>query len=245
MKRMEESKNGMRSRKTGIGIITIFIFIFIGVTDMNAAGFLGIGDTASWKEDVLLHDGSKIIVERWQKREGRYEPGQKPSVSEHSITFTLPGSKKVVTWKDEYSKEIGRANFILLALHILNDVPYIIAEPHLCLSYNKWGRPNPPYVFFKFTGKEWKRIPLAELPVDFKKINLVVNTLWHEKELVNQGLVSVETIKRMNSSLTQDEYKTIVRTPLMPGSPGISYPVLIRIKDGWESPDGGKSPLRK
>ena len=33
-------------------------------TSMNAnAGFLGFGGT-SWKEEVLLHDGSKIIVNR-------------------------------------------------------------------------------------------------------------------------------------------------------------------------------------
>jgi hypothetical protein len=194
---------------------------------------LGIGNTASWKEEVLLHDGSKIIVKRWQKREGSHEPGQKPSVSEHSITFTLPGTKKVITWRDEYSKDIGRANFVLLALHILNGVPYIVAEPHLCLSYNKWGRPNPPYVVFKYENREWKRVALAELPLEFKNINLIIFPWDCEEKLVKQGIVSAEMVKQLNSELTQEEYKTIARTPMQ----GVGCMDLVPDGNGgWLSP---------
>lgn len=211
---MRKKENGELVNKVRIGIITILIFIFIGVTNMNAAGLLGVGDTASWKEEVLLHDGSKIIAERWQKHGGGSEPGQKPDISDQSITFTMPGTKKVIKWEDEYSKEIDRANFILLALHIFNDTPYIITTPRLCLSYNKWGRPNPPYVIFKYENKEWKRIELSELPAKFKNINLVITTIGDEKKLVSQGMVSAEMVKRLNSELTQQEYKEIARIPL-------------------------------
>lgn len=177
MRKMEERKNGLWSKKAGIGIITILIFIFIGVTNMNAAGFLGFGDGVSWKEEVLLHDGSKVIVERWQKHGGNRELGQEPGISDQSITFTVPGTNKTITWKDEASAELGgRSNFYLVALHILNNIPYIITTPRLCLSYNKWGRPNPPYVIFQYEDKKWKRIELAELPMEFKNINVVVET---------------------------------------------------------------------
>lgn len=122
------------------------VLLMVGVSmDANAELF-GFGST-SWKEEVLLHDGSKIVVERSQSRGGRHEIGQSSSVKEHEITFTLPGTNKSVTWKDEYSEDIGHSNFDLLALHILNGTPYIAAAPFGCLSYNKWGRPNPPYVF--------------------------------------------------------------------------------------------------
>ncbi|MBN1364871.1 MAG: hypothetical protein JW976_08715 [Syntrophaceae bacterium] len=215
MREMEESKNGLWSRRTGIGIITILIFIFIGGTNISTAGFLGIGDTTSWKEEVLLHDGSKIVVERWQKHGGRSEPGQKPGISDQSITFTIPGINKTVKWADEASAELGgRANFELFALHILKTTPYIITSPYLCLSYNKWERPNPPYVVFKYENKEWKRIEMTELPMEFKNINLVINSNSHEKELVSQHLVTTEMIEQFNSSLTQEECKTIVRTPI-------------------------------
>ena len=161
-----------------------------------------------------MHDGSKIIAERWQRHGGGSEIGSKPDISDQSITFTIPGTNETLKWEDEYSKEIDRSNFILLALHILNKTPYIITSPRLCLSYNKWGRPNPPYVIFKYENKEWKRIEIAELPMEFKNINLVINTQSHEEKLVGQGTASAEMVKKLNSSLTQEEYKEIARTPL-------------------------------
>lgn len=208
---MRDKSNLMN--KTGI-IIAILGFIFMNVSGC-AAGFLGIGSTASWKEEVLLHDGSKIIVERWQKHGGRSEPGQEPGVSDQSISFTIPGINKTVKWEDEASHELGGcANFKLLALHIMNNTPYIIAKPNLCLSYNKWRRPNPPYVILKYEDREWKRIEIKNLPVEFKNINLAIDTLNDEEKLVSQGLVSAEMVKKLNRELSQQEYKEIARTPL-------------------------------
>ncbi|MEQ6343029.1 MAG: hypothetical protein M3A44_15620 [Gammaproteobacteria bacterium] len=176
--------------------------------------------TFSWKEEVLLHDGGKIIVERSQIREGRHEIGQGPPINERSITFTSPGTNTAITWKDEFSADIGHANFTLLALHILNSVPYIVTTPDLCLAYNKWGRPNPPYVIFKYDGKAWQRIQLPEFPAVFKNINLVIDT-YEENEIKERGRksgsVSSESVKEINSSLTQPEYKTILREPLKGG----------------------------
>lgn len=226
----------------------IFIFILIlnlGVATVTACGFMGFGDTAKWKEEVLLHDGRKIVVERWQKHGGRHEPGQEPDIKEHSITFTLPGTKQFIRWKDEYSEEIGRSNFKLVALHILNATPYIITTPRLCISYNKWGRPNPPYVIFKYERNAWKRIGLPELPIEFKNINLVITTSGDEEELVKLGLASAEKVKELNSSLTQAEYKTIVRTQLNPGALGVSCPDWGSSR--WTSPKAPSqnSPKRK
>lgn len=59
--------------KTGISMIALLVFIAMVVTSINACGYFGLFGEASWKEEVLLHDGSKIIVKRWQKREGRHE----------------------------------------------------------------------------------------------------------------------------------------------------------------------------
>jgi len=168
---------------------------------------------ASWKEEVLLHDGKKIMVKRSQTRGGRGEVGQSP-IKQHSITFTLPESGKTITWEDKFSKDVGHSNFDLLALHILNDTPYIVVTTYGCLAYNKWGRPNPPYVFFKFDGNEWKRISLSEFPREFVEINTVINASAHEKKLVSQDIVSAEMVKKLNSSLKQPESKAIARTPL-------------------------------
>jgi hypothetical protein len=223
-------------------VLILFISIMtLGVTSMEALGFLGIGNTAKWKEEVLLHDGRKIVVERWQKHGGRGEIGQSP-IKEHTLTFTLPGTKRVITWKDEYSDDVGHSNFDLVALHIMHSTPYIITTAYGCLAYNKWGRPNPPYIIFKYEGTTWRRLQLKDLPSEFNNVNLVINTSAHEEELASKKLVSAEKVKALNSSLTQEEYKRIIRTSINPRLLQQGCPVLERRKDGWYSPGGAKAP---
>jgi hypothetical protein len=184
-------------------IVKLGLILMMGVS-MSAC-------SDSWKEEVLLHDGQKIIVKRSQSFGGSRELGQSAPIKEQEISFTAPHGDKVITFKSEFSEDVGRANFTLLALHILNGTPYLIAEPNLCLSYNKWGRPNPPYVIFKHDGNAWQRGTLQELPLEFKDINLVINTKSHADELVAPSVVSAERVRKFNSSLTQPEYKTILR----------------------------------
>ena len=199
------------------------------------------GDT-NWKEQVLLHDGSKIVVERSQSYGGRHEVGQSSPIKEQEITFTLPKTGKTVTFKSEYSEDIGRANFQLLALHILNDTPYIVAMPNLCLSFNKWGRPNPPYVFFKHDGKAWQRITLAEFPKEFQNINLVIDTKDEERNLVTQQVVSAEGVKQINSSLLRypnehAEFKTILREALPKERINQMCMEMVPYKGSWVMPN--------
>ncbi|UVT22534.1 MAG: hypothetical protein H8K03_17675 [Nitrospira sp.] len=178
------------------------------------AGLFGFGGD-SWQEEVLLHDGRKLVITRSQSYGGSHEIGQPPPIKEHTIAFTLPGSNKTITWTSEYGKDIGRTNFYLLAVHVLNGTPYIIAEPNLCLSYNKWGRPNPPYVFFKYHGRAWQRIPLEDVPTEFQSINVALDILGHEVEnLVRLGFVSSEQIKELNRHIVSPQYKSILREPV-------------------------------
>jgi hypothetical protein len=199
---------GILKRVAKLGLL-----LMIGV-NMNAeAGLFGFGGD-SWKEEVLLHDGQKIIVKRSQSYGGRHEIGQGGSISEQDISFTVPGTNQSITWTSEYSEDVGCANFELLALHILNGISYIVATPNLCLSYNKWGRPNPPYVIFKYADREWKRIPLSEFPAEFKEINVVIDTREYDWKEAKHTVISVETVKKLNSNLTQPEYHSILRESL-------------------------------
>jgi hypothetical protein len=205
----------MRKIKTTLALV--FLLLLTALPGTEAFGFLGFGDSVNWQEEVLLHNGSRIIVERSQGYGGRHEVGQSAPVKEQKITFSLPGTKQKITWINEYGKDIGRANFELLALHILKGTPYIVTTPRLCLSYNKWGRPNPPYVIFKYSDAAWKRIPLEELPAEFTTLNLTIETKGYEEKLVGQGLVSAKKVRGLNNNLSQPEYKTILREPLEPG----------------------------
>lgn len=213
-------------------IMKLGFLLMMGVS-MNAdAGLFG---GTNWKEEVLLHDGGKIIAKRSQSRGGRHEIGQSSPVKEHDITFTLSGSNQSITWKDEYSEDVGHSNFDLLALHILDGTPYLVASPFGCLSYNKWGRPNPPYVIFKYDGKAWNRISMVEFPVEFQTLNLVQDTDNNEKRLIVLGLVSAEQVKSFNRNYPQPEFKTILREPYSGAGGGCEE--LIKYKGYWIMPN--------
>jgi hypothetical protein len=200
--------------------------------------FLGLGGT-SWREEALLHDGKRIVVTRSHAYGGSREVGQPPSIKEQEIAFTLPGTSQAIIWKDEYGKEVGGSNFILLALHILNGASFIVARPNLCRSYNKWGRPNPPYVIFKHGGKEWQRIPFAELPAEFKDANLsLVYTKDDEKHIASQLPLTAEHIRKSNARIRIPESTSILRELVKPGTEGslVNCEELIRYKGAWVGP---------
>lgn len=209
-------------------------------------GMSACADGTSWKEEVLLRDGSKIIVERSVVRKGRHEPFQRPTIGEQSLSFDLPTTHQRVRWKDEYSEDLGHANFLPMMLEIDKYVAYLVASPLGCLSYNKWGRPNPPYVVFKFQGGDWKRIALQELPAKFKTPNLIISSPDDAAKKAGVNLISAEMVSRINNTpvaagAEQPQYKTILREPMKPGA--LDCPVMVRIKGGWESPGGSKAPI--
>ncbi|UCV10163.1 hypothetical protein KI615_20035 [Dechloromonas denitrificans] len=201
---------------------------------MNAqAGLFGFGGT-NWQEEVLLHDGRSIVVERHSSRGGRREIGHGTPIMEQSVSFTVPGSNRPIVWKTEYSQDVGRANLELLAVHILNGTAYIVAQPNLCLAYNKWGRPNPPYVFFKHDGRNWQRISLGELPIEFKELNvsIVIDDPDLFDAIDHYKVIPAKVIKELNRGVTGPQFKSILREPLIIKDPRWC-PEMIRTGDGW------------
>jgi hypothetical protein len=181
---------------------------------MNAeAGLLGIGGN-TWKEEALQPDGTKIVVERNVFRKGRHEIGQRPAIGNQSLTFAIPGTGQQVKWEDAYSEDVGGANFNPMLLGVLQGKAYVVASPAGCLSYNKWGRPNPPYVVFRYEGKEWKRIALVDLPAEFKLPNLIISSPDDEVEKIGTRFITVEMVGRMNHGFGRSEYKSILREVL-------------------------------
>lgn len=181
------------------------------------AGLLGFGGD-SWKEEVLLHDGQKLIVERSQTRGGQHEIGQEVPIAEHKISFTLSGSDGTVTWKTTKSFDANESILILLALDVIQGVPYIATHPAGSLAYQKWGSPNPPYVFFKYDGNAWQRVPLEEFPEEIKEANVVIGILTHARRLnAHSGIVSAEEVKKINEEARDPSVRYLrlfVRHPL-------------------------------
>lgn len=222
------------------GTLGLFVAILIMGTSMNAFGFLGLGNSASWKEEVLLHDGQKIVAERSVDRGGRHEIGQQPPIKEQSLTFTIPTTNERTTWRSDYSEDVGLADFTAILLDIVQRTAYVVSSPVGCLSYNKWGRPNPPYMIFKYQDKKWQQITLQELPVEIKTPNLIISSPDNEVERMGKRFIPAEDVRKNNSSLTQPEFKTILREPVKPGTAGssVNCEEMIHYKCGWISPHG-------
>lgn len=206
------------------------------ITKLGLMLMMGVSMSAcskSWKEEVQLHDGSKIIVERTVDRGGRHEIGQQSPIKAQSLTFTLPATHESIAWKSEFSKDVGLADFQPLLLDIFQGAVYVVTNPVGCLAYNKWGRPNPPYVVFRYQNKEWKRISLQELPAEIKTPNLIFSSPDEKAEQIGKNPVPAETIQKIVSDTFQPEYKSILREPLKSGgdiSCGEMYPDG---KGGW------------
>lgn len=178
------------------------IFLLGGCASISAA------NAVSWKEEALLHDGSKLIVERSQtdNPSGYREVGQPAPRAEEAIRFTHPGTNKIITWKSDFGRD-QQDNLSLLVLDIVDNTPYIATHPGFCHAFNKWGRPNPPYVFFKFDGKAWQRIPLAEFPAEIKEANVTIGGYNVRQRPIPEGTIpylTPENIQKQNSHMSPE-----------------------------------------
>lgn len=205
----------MNVRLEVLSLVVTVTFMVMGEMGLNAeAVSLGVGGE-TWKEEVLLHDGRTMIVDRSVERGGRHEIGQKPPYKEQRLSFTVPGTTQVITWEDHYSQDLGQANFLPMVVDISGATPYLVVYPMGCLSYNKWGRPNPPYVVFQYHGKEWKRIPLQELPAEITTPNVIFSMPDVEVQRRGKRFITAEMIKDVIDGYKQPEFKTILREPLV------------------------------
>ena len=204
---------------------------------MNSLGFLGFGGT-SWTEDALLHNGTVVLVDRYVERGGRHEIGQKPPYREQQLQFKHPSTGKKVIWEDRKAEDIGTASFLPMLVDIVVNTPYVVATPMGCLSYNKWGRPNPPYVVFRYEGEHWTRIPLSDLPKEIIVPNLISSDPDIEIERLGKTHVTVDEVKRANSGFKQPEYKSILRTEVLVGSYGssVNCEEMVYYKGAWVDP---------
>jgi hypothetical protein len=216
-------------------IILLILILFLGVTNINACGFLGLGGSTSWKEEVLLHEGSKIVVERFYHLGGKRTLDSREQRNlDETVSFSLPGSDKKITWQTDFRDSKPEPNSLnLLVLDIVNGTPYIATYAVGCIAYNKWQRPNPPYIFFKYDGNNWQQIPLEKFPAEISKVNVIVGR--PPAELL-KPFYTTEQVKEQNRNLHEEIFKTIVRTPLKTGSLGVGCEELIYYKGEWISP---------
>jgi len=228
-------------------------FLFaIGVLLLPAIGYCNpfsyfVGSSESWKEEVKLHDGRVLVVDRHVTYSARSIDVGRQELNE-SLTFTLPNPDKEVIWKSD-KEVVWKSDFnkfsddpygmlSILLVDIVNNTPYIAARPVGCMGFNKWKRLNPPYIIFKHDGSKWQRIPLEEFPVELSKTNVIVGG---PSEGSNNSFYTQEQVNELNRGIRAEGYINIIRKPFPIEE--TRCPDMVRTKDGWASPEGVKVDL--
>jgi len=191
-------------------IMSLGLLLMLGACVNSGTGLLG--HSKGWKEEVQLHDGQVLVVTR------HFNLGGYPTLDarerrllDETITFTLPSTTKKISWKTEFDDRVVEPNSLgPLLLDIVDGIPYLATSPAGCISYNKWGRPNPPYILFKYVNEEWKRIPLDEFPAELVHSNLMS---MPDSRLLH-SYYTVEQAKGQMQGRNISAYaKTILREP--------------------------------
>lgn len=166
--------------------------------------------TRSWREEARLADGTTIVVERTDQlgnmldqEPGNWEFGR-PVVG-FVLRIPVDGSGQSVTWE-------SGPHLIPLAVGVKERRLYLAASPDTCAAYDLFGRPVPPYVFFRHDGREWRRISVEEFPEEVDATNLLQGTRNYDaRREIDTGYVKADAVKRINRGLSAD-LRTIYRS---------------------------------
>lgn len=208
----------------------------LGLLLMLGSTISACSSTMRWKEEVKLHDGQIITSERSYNLGGyAYLDSSERTPLDETVTFNLPNSKNIV-WKNDFRDSVPEPNSLNhFRFDIVNGVPYLATYPAGCIAYNKWGRPNPPQVLFKYEGDQWKRITLAELPPEL--IGTTANVIvGRPASSLLKSFYTVEGVDAKNYYISTPEYRTILRDMVKGGDSVVSCEVLVNYKCGWGAP---------
>ena len=152
------------------GTLGLFFIILIVGTGMNAFGFLGFGNTASWKEEVKLLDGRVITITQKRRYESVYTGQDYGSVVREAwLTFQLPEfSNKDIIWHENLEPQV---------LNFHNGGLYVVGVAPTGLEFDQYGKPRPPYIGFRYQAGKWLRIPFAEIPEAIYDTNLWIENV--------------------------------------------------------------------
>jgi hypothetical protein len=149
-----------------------------------------------WREDVALPSGKTVVVQRSVKlgnplnqeiQDLKFGP---PTVG-YVLRIPVPGTSTKIRWESDQ-------NLIPLAIGIVGEKVYLAASPKNCPAFEKWGRPTPPYVFFRSEGEGWDRISVNEFPTEISHANLMISP---RQDRIQSGYADPYIVSQSNMSI--------------------------------------------
>jgi len=176
-----------------------------------SASITGCGGAYSWREEALQPDGKIVTVSRSVKLGSRLsgEPvsshGPRP-ITGWSLSVPLPQGGRAY-WEGD--RELTPMTAIVSGSSV-----YLVFSFFNCISYRRFESPVPHYVFLKYEGEQWRRIPFQELPFMKVAANLLLApTNPPAKDAVDTGLVTVDKIKLGNRGIREDMLAVLTDLP--------------------------------
>lgn len=175
------------------------------------------GKTIDWKQEVKLHDGRVIVVDRQSKQESMSIPTKGILEPWQQIAFTHPASGERIVWN--LPQGLG-----LWMLDIEGGTIWMVLKPQSVADYNNWGCPSPPWIAFRREAGIWQQVPMGDMPSVFVASNTLAAAASDNPRSENK-LVSVEQFGAYLARL-DPEYRTIRREKVNPIAHGCHESVL-------------------
>ena len=161
-----------------------------------------------WKEEVKLHDGRVIVVDRWAKRQWMGELGHRGLPLWSEIKTKNPNTGAEINWYEDAGSDAYVFDFI-------GDTAYLAVRISFYQPCKKYDFPKRDFVFFKFDGI-WKKISIEEFPATFDT-NLLFN-VWTAASAnqMDDNLITIEKKSdyiRSGWSLNQYSMRNVLETP--------------------------------
>lgn len=177
------------------------------------------GKTIDWKQEVKLHDGRVIVVDRQSKQESMSIPTKGILEPWQQIAFTHPVSGERIVW--DLPKGLG-----LWMLDIEGGTIWTVLKPQSVADYNNWGCPSPPWIVFRRQAGIWQQVTMGDMPSVFVAPNTLAAAASDNPRSENK-LVSVEQFGAYLARL-DPEYRTISREKVNPIAKGCFDDVLVK-----------------
>lgn len=168
----------------------------------------GCASGPSWKEEVVMFDGSRAVVERTVvlgnvMDQELSDVGHGPPVKGNTLRVPMSAGAWSAKWE--------AMGLNPQAVGIVGGTWFLSATPMLCGDYDKWGRPVPPYVFFKYADNSWQRITVDQFPSEIRSRNLTYAGSYDQRQAAATGFISANQARLLNPGLP-DSVRTIYRS---------------------------------
>lgn len=188
------------------------IWIIAGLLSLTACG-----KTIDWKQEVKLHDGRVIVVDRQSNQESMSIPVRGILESWQQISFIHPASGERIVW--DLPKGLG-----LWMLDIEDGKIWTVLKPQSVADYNNWSCPSPPWIVFRWQAGRWQQVSMGELPGVLTTPNTLAAAA-SDNPVSENKFVSVEKFGGYLARL-DPEFRTISREKVNPIAHGCHESVL-------------------